>query len=135
VSKESAVLEVGSRLLHIVLKVRVLHQYTERLECEHCEVSYSWGAESAPWPCETAALVYSAEEIAEVQHWHRIWERWMRDVEDRKRLAHGWTYMDDMRLQLAKSVIRYLGTPLFADKLLMDPRTGQATVQYTVSDV
>lgn len=90
--------------MNVLDQVRDLHALNEYGGCEHC---YD-GDCDITWPCETAALVYTEQEINEaVQTW-RSWHRWGTERDKRRQLAKGWSAVDDMQLTLVRSLTRSL---------------------------
>lgn len=59
--------------------VRELHAPTETLDCYGCDID-GYEAEAPMWPCRTAVIVYTPEEIADAQEASAFYLKWRRQA-------------------------------------------------------
>lgn len=88
--------------------VRDLHAPVDdeySLRCAGCDYD-GYEAEAPAWPCRTADLVYTAEEIAETTSTYWSWRKWTDAARHRRALASGWGFGDDLRLTFLREVRR-----------------------------
>lgn len=86
------------------------------LKCEGCD-SEGWESETPHWPCRTAVLLYSEDEIKETLYWYEIWRKWMRAVNYRKKMASGWGTQDYLMQIYSRQIIHQLSASTFFSKL------------------
>jgi hypothetical protein len=88
-------------------QVRELHGDERGLRCLGCDME-GYEAEAPEWPCRTATLVYSADEITEITETYKLWARWVNGARLRRNLASGWNCWDDVRVALMREFRRQL---------------------------
>jgi hypothetical protein len=79
----------------MIRELRELHAPSVALDSLHCEGCDSYD-EQPEWPCRTAEVIYSGEEVSDVKEAFALYRRWSGQANYRKRMSSGWGMGDEI---------------------------------------